>query len=49
MKKHWSTKKNRITEAQKSLAKKNNIIMGIQIATVGIVLTMIFASIYSNA
>ncbi|MES2486759.1 MAG: hypothetical protein V4581_12540 [Bacteroidota bacterium] len=49
MKKHLSNQKNRITENQRSRAKKNNIIIGIQIATVSIVLTMIFASIYNNA
>jgi len=48
MKKHLTIRKNRIIEAQKSLAKKNNIIRGIQIATLGFMVIMVFASVYGK-
>ena len=49
MKKHLSIRKQRIVDNQKSLSRKNNIIRAIQIATLGVVCIMVFASVYGNA
>jgi hypothetical protein len=48
MKKQSSFKAKGLKDQRKALARKNNIIKGIQIATVGVVLVMVCASIYAN-